>query len=229
MFHLLLHIVVDILDDVGESDVHPLLVAALEKGTPLMFVGRTMLVKFAMQQFRDLEATSGWRFVTVSLYNFEGSHPIHRFTEHFCVISVPDRLRGKVPNHVSYSQKTLKCSMPLSLVGWVLRELKIVPCAEDEEMRLLCVTQLPHPPTLLATCLEFDVNVAVALNGRSGLLNEYYLSMSKCMQEFDATYVIEWDGVCKGLLRGEVQMFQTFVVGSGAYDTDNPHDSDDEV
>ena len=48
------------------------------------------------------------------------------------------------------------------------------------------------------------------------MLDEYYVFVSKCLQEFDATFVIEWDGVCKGLLRGEVQMFQTFVVGSGA-------------
>ena len=71
-------------------------------------------------------------------------------------------------------------------------------------MWLLCVTQLPHPPTLLATCLESEVNVAVAFNGRLGLLDEYCLCVSKCLQEFDVTYVIEWDGVYKGLLCGEV-------------------------
>ena len=62
---------------------------------------------------------------------------------------------------------------------------------------LLCVTQLPHPPAPLVTCLESEVNVAVAFNGRSGLLVEYCLFVSKCLQEFDATYVIEWDGACK--------------------------------
>ena len=82
-----------------------------------MFAGRIVAVQFAMQQFRDLEATSGWQFVIVSLYDLEGSHPVHRFTEHTCVIAVPDRLPGKVPNYVSDSRKTLKCSMPLSLVG----------------------------------------------------------------------------------------------------------------
>ena len=130
---------------------------------------------------------------------------------------------------MSYSQKTVKCSMPPSLVAWVLLELKIVSCAKDQEIWLLCVTQLPHPPALLATYLEAMVNVAVVFNGRTGLLDEYYVSVSKCVQEFDATYMIEWDGVCKGLLRGEVGMFQTFVVGSGAQDVDESKDSNDDV
>ena len=145
MVHLLLRILVDIPDDVGEFDVYALLVTTLEKGTPFMFAGRTMAVKFAIQrprshqQFRDLEATSGWQFVTISLYDLEGPISGHRFIEHICVIAVPDR-PGKVPNYVSYSRKTLKCCMPLSLVGWVLRELKIVPYVEDQEIWRLCVT-----------------------------------------------------------------------------------------
>ena len=55
--------------------------------------------------------------------------------------------------------------MPMSRVGWVLRELNIVPYAENHKVSPLCVTQLPHPPALLATCLESEVNVAVAFNG----------------------------------------------------------------
>ena len=155
---------------------------------------------------------------------------MHQFTEYTCVIAVHHRLHSKVPNYVSYTQKALKCNIPMSLVGWVLRELTIVPCVEDREVGLLCVSQLPHPPALLATYLESEVNVAVAFNGRSGLLDEYCLSVSKCPQEFDVTYVIDWDGVCKGLLRGEVQMFQTFVVGSARQDGDVAEDqsSDDE-
>ena len=31
-------------------------------------------------------------------------------------------------------------------------------------------------------------------------------------------YVVERDRICKGFLRGEVHMFHTFVVGSGAED-----------
>ena len=88
-------------------------------------------------------------------------------------IAIPDRLPDKVPNYVSYSQKTMKCSMPLSLVGWVV---KIVPSAEDQEIWVLCVTQLPHPPALLASCSESNVNVAVAFNGRPSLLDEFCLT-----------------------------------------------------
>ena len=40
---------------------------------------------------------------------------------------------------------------------------------------------------------------------------------------------IEWDGWCKGLLRGEVEMFHTLVVGRGAGHAGDPHDSDDDV
>ena len=53
------------------------------------------------------------------------------------------------------------------------------------------------------------------------------LSICECLQEFDAIYVIECDAVCKGLLRGEVQIFETFVVGKGAQDAKDPPDSDD--
>ena len=108
--------------------------------------------------------------------------------------------------------------MPMSLVGWVLRGLKIVPVANDHEVWLLCVTRLAHLLALRATCLDSEVNVTVVFVRRFGLLDEYCPSVSKCLQDFDATYVVEWDGVCKGLLRGEVKMFQTFVVGNGAED-----------
>ena len=47
----------------------------------------------------------------------------------------------------------------------------------------------------------------VAFIGRSGLVDEYRLSVSNCLQDFDATYVIQWGGMCNGLLRGEVQIF----------------------
>ena len=128
-FHVLLHILIDILEDVGESDVYPLLITTVEQGTPLMFAERSVGVKFAMQQFRDFEATKGWWFVIASMYNFEGSHVGHRFAEHTGVIAVPDRLPGKVPRSKSYSHKTLNCSIPLSMVGCVLWELTIVPPA----------------------------------------------------------------------------------------------------
>ena len=42
--------------------------------------------------------------------------------------------------------------------------------------------------------------------------------VGKCLQEFDATYLVELDGVCKNLLRSEVEMFSTFVIGSYAED-----------
>ena len=35
--------------------------------------------------------------------------------------------------------------------------------------------------------------------------------------------------VCKGLLRGEVQILLAFVVGSRAHNIDDPHDSHDDV
>ena len=57
-------------------------------------------------------------------------------------------------------------------------------------MCLLCVTQLPHPPPLLATCVEFELNVVVAFNGRWGPLNEWCLCVGKFLQEFDVTYLI---------------------------------------
>ena len=44
------------------------------------------------------------------------------------------------------------------------------------------------------------------------MLDEYYLSVNKGVQEFDATDVIEWDGVCKGLLRGEVRCFKPLLL-----------------
>ena len=128
-----------------------------------------------MHPFRDLEATSGLQFLTSHLYDFEGTHPVHRFTEHTFVIAVPDCLPGKVPNYVSYTRKALQCNMCLSLVGWVLRELNIVPCGEEHEVRLLFVTALPHPPAVLATCLACAVNVAVAFNGRFAGPEEYSL------------------------------------------------------
>ena len=66
------------------------------------------------------------------------------------------------------------------------------------------VTQLPHARALLATYSEYEISVAVAFNGRSGLLDEYYRPVSRCVQEFEATYVIGWDGVYKGLFCGEI-------------------------
>ena len=62
-------------------------------------------------------------------------------------------------------------------------------------------------------------------------MEEYCLSVSKCQQEFDATYVIDWDCVCKRLLRGDVPMFQIFVVGSPRQDGNDAKDqcSDDEL
>ena len=125
----------------------------------------------------------------------------------------------------------MKCNIPLSVAGWVLPELDIVPCAEDHKVSLLRMTPLPRPRALLATCVEFEVNLAVAFHMRFGLLEEYRLSVGKCLQEFDATYVIDWDCICKGLLRGDVQMFQTFVVGSPQQHGDDTKDlsSHDEV
>ena len=137
-----------------------------------MFAGKQVSVMFAMQLFRDLEATSGWRFVTLHFYDFEGTHPVHRFKEHAGVIAVADHLPSKVPNYVSYTQKALKCNICMSLVGWVLQELNIVPSANGQEVWLLCVTQQPHPITLLVTCVESDLNVAVAFNRRCGLPEE---------------------------------------------------------
>ena len=66
-FRVLLQIVVGIPDDMGESDVYPLLEIALETGTPLMFAGQIVAAKFAKQQFRNLEATSGCQFVAIRL------------------------------------------------------------------------------------------------------------------------------------------------------------------
>ena len=92
----------DVADDVSDFDVHPLLVTTLEKNTSPIFAGKQAYVKFAMQQFRDLETDSGWHFVIVHWYDFEGTHPVHRFTTQSCVIALADRLPGKVPNYVSY-------------------------------------------------------------------------------------------------------------------------------
>ena len=90
---------------------------------------------------------------------------------------------------------------------------------------------MPHPPALLAMCLDSEVNVAVAFNRRSSLLEEYCLCVSKCLQQLDASYVLDWDCVSKGLLRGDVQMSHTFVVGSPRQDCDDAKNesSDDEV
>ena len=129
--HHLFQILVDVADDARGCDVHPLLVTTLEKNTSLMFARTEAFVKFAVQQFRDLEATTGWQFVTVHLYDFEGAHLVDWFTRFTCVIAVPDSVLYKVPNYVAYTQKALKCNIPLSLVGWVLCELNIVPRAES--------------------------------------------------------------------------------------------------
>ena len=86
-------------------------------------------------------------------------------------------------------------------------------------------------PSLLATFLESEVNVVFAFNGTSRLLEDYCPSVSKYLQEFDATYLIDWDCVRKGLLRGNVQLFQTFVVGIRGQDGNDAKDqsSNDEV
>ena len=111
-FQYLLQILVDIPNDVGDSHVHPLLITAVEKGAPLIFAKINAPVNFAIHQLKGLEANSGWQFVTVHLYDLEGSHRVHRFREHTCGIAVPDRLLAKVRNYVFYSQKTLQCNMP---------------------------------------------------------------------------------------------------------------------
>ena len=89
-----------------------MLITTLEKNTPLMFAGKQASGKFAMQQFTDLEATSGWQFVTVHLYDFESTHPVHRLIEHTCVLAVPDRLPGKVPNYISYTPSSSEMQHP---------------------------------------------------------------------------------------------------------------------
>ena len=156
-----------------------------------MFAWKQTSAKFAVQLWRNLEAISGWQFVAVHLCDFGGTHPVPRFTQHIFVIDVPDCLPGKVPNYVSYTQKALKCNIPMSLFGWVLQELNILPRADEQKVWLLCVTQLPHPSVLLVIRVESEVNVAVAFNGRSRFLDEYCLMVIKCLCEFNATYVID--------------------------------------
>ena len=117
MLHLLLEVLVDIPDELGESHLHPLVTVA-EECTTVMFAGKSLAVTFVVRQFRHLMATNGCLFVTITLHDFEGFHPLLRFTKHTCAIVVPDLALSKVPNYVCYSRRPLKCMLAQSPVAY---------------------------------------------------------------------------------------------------------------
>ena len=43
-------------------------------------------MKYAVSQFCDSEATSGWQFLCLHLYDTDGTHLLLKFTEQSCVI-----------------------------------------------------------------------------------------------------------------------------------------------
>ena len=106
--------------------IHPLLRlgTTMNKKTPLMLVGEQRFVKVVETQFRNLEATGGWQLVVV--HRMILMRHIQFIDSLSTIVLLLYRTVSQVrpPTMLSNSQKSLKYNMPLSLIGWALRETK---------------------------------------------------------------------------------------------------------
>ena len=150
---LFLQILVE-LEDGYMGELHSLLDTVLGKQVPMAVVGRSKALKFFSDQLRRLNNCSGWQWITVTTYDKTGT-PTMRMVERFVIFGFPHTMGIKVPNYFLTDQGEYKTPLPLSIVGWFLKALKVAPSdtrAPEELAWLLVVTSNVIMPTQVFVC-----------------------------------------------------------------------------
>ena len=111
-----IHIIYEVQE--GFAEVHPWLSATLVKGCPLVITGRSSDLKCALAQLKEVDGTEGWQWVTLSIYDMGGEHPVYRYGERQAVIASPERLKSKVPKDLAVDQSDYASMCTLPLVVW---------------------------------------------------------------------------------------------------------------
>ena len=98
----------------GFVEVHPWLSATLAKGFPLVITGRSC----ALAQFKEVDGTEGWLWVTLSIYHVGGKYAVYRYGERQAIIASPKSLKTEVPNYLAVNQSQYAWMGTLPLAVW---------------------------------------------------------------------------------------------------------------
>ena len=153
-------------------------------------------MKCALAQLKELDGTEGWQWVTLSIYDMGGKHPVYRYGERQAVIASPERLKTKVPNYlaVDQSEYASMCTLPLAVRACdTFGILTPVVPAEEEGGGSGTLDPVCGLPAQLMTTLPVTCNVGCAFVGLMADFYTFIEGVRTHMQDLDALFVVNWE------------------------------------
>ena len=185
------------LEDEYMGEVHPLLDTVLGKEVPIPVVGRGKALKFFIDQLRVLDSCDGWQWLSTTTYDKTTGTATMRMVERTVHFGIPHKLGIKVPSFFSYDQGEYKAALPLPVVGWFLKALRVVPSdtrAPEESAWILAVTSNVTMPYHLFKCLTESTCVVVAYTGKYADKPEFMSQLGTTTADMDCFYIVDWQG-----------------------------------
>ena len=177
------------------GEVHPLLDTILGKEVPIAIVGRGKALKFFIDQLRGLDSCDGWQLVSTTTYDKTTGTPIMRMVERTVHFGIPHKLGIKVPSFFLYDPSEYKAPLPLPVVGWFLKALRVVPRhtqPSEESAWILAGTSNVTMPCHLFRCLTESTCVVVAYTGKYADKPEFVSQLGTTIAHMDCFCIVEW-------------------------------------
>ena len=99
----------------------------LMKDAPICIAGKPGDVKHIGHSPKDVDATQGWHWTQVWIYDRSTSHSVYRYSERLALIGTPNKLTVKVPNYINIDEDSCPSQITIGIAGWLLQVLGIVP------------------------------------------------------------------------------------------------------
>ena len=144
------------LENEYKGEVHSFLDTVLGKEVPIAIVGRGKALKFFIDQLHGLDSCYGWQWLSTTTYDKTTGTPTMRMVDRTVHFGIPHQLGIKVPSFFLYDQGEYRAALPLPVVGWFLKALRVVPSdtqAPKEYAWIMAVTSNVTIPCHLFRCL----------------------------------------------------------------------------
>ena len=113
-------LIVDSLGTDHTQDIHSLIGNLLMKDAPICIASKLGNVKHIGHSLKDLDATRGWQWTQVWLYDRLTSHSVYGYSVRVGVIGTPNNLTMKAPNYTNIDQGSCASQITIGIAGWLL-------------------------------------------------------------------------------------------------------------
>ena len=110
------------------------------------------------------------------------------------LFGIPHKLGIKVPSFFLYDQGEYKASLPLPVVGWFLKALRVVPSdtrAPEETAWILAFISNVSMPGHLCRCLTESTCDVVVYTGKYADKPEFMSLLGTTIADIDCFYIVD--------------------------------------